>query len=185
MHNDLAEVLISAARIEARVGELATRLAADYAGLPLSVVIISNGSLFFAADLLRALPLPLQLDTISASSYTGTRRRDTVDLHGGLRLSIANRHVLLLDDIYDSGMTLQTVSHALLLAKPASLRTCVLLRKQRSGTVGSRPDYVGFEIADTFVVGYGLDFRECYRNLPYIGVLHAHLYASAPSEGSS
>jgi len=143
------------------------------------VIAILNGSLIFMADLLRRIPLPLKLDCLSVASY-----------HGGLQTSgelifrqvaspdVAGRHILLLDDILDSGTTLDAIQERLETASPRSVRICVLLRKTKLRQRAIDADYIGFDIADEFVVGYGLDYMERYRNLPYIGVLRKELMPS-------
>jgi len=176
MHNDVAEILISADQIAGRIRELAGELTDQYADKPLTVIIISCGALMFGCDLVRQLPLPLELDVISAKSYQGTRSTREVTVGMRPKVDLRGRHVLLVDDIFDSGLTLTTLAAELRQAEPAELRTCVLLHKQVARTVTMVPDYSGFPIDNQFVVGYGLDYNECYRNLPYIGVLHPHLY---------
>jgi hypoxanthine phosphoribosyltransferase len=177
MEQDLARILITAPAIAARNRQLAAQLSADYAGQPFTVIVISCGALIFAADLVRLIPLPLELGVISAKSYAGTRSTGQVALCSQLQFSLADRQVLVVDDIYDSGLTLATIVAHLRQQQPRAIRTCVLLCKERPRETTALPDYVGFTIADEFVVGYGLDFRERYRNLPYLGVLHAQLYA--------
>ena len=162
-----------------RLDELAAQISADYHDRELTVVAILNGSLIFMADLLRRIPLPLKLDCLSVASY-----------HGGLQTSgevifrqvappdVAGRHILLLDDILDSGTTLDAIQERLQTASPRSVRVCVLLRKTKLRQRAIDADYIGFDIADEFVVGYGLDYMERYRNLPYIGVLRKELMPS-------
>ena len=176
MQDDLDRTLLDEATILARLDAIAAEISADYRDRELTVIAILNGSLIFMADLLRRIPLPLKLDCLSVASY-----------HGGLQTSgevifrqvalpdIQDRDVLLLDDILDSGNTLAAIREKLSTAGPRSVRVCVLLRKKK---VRQRPvdaDYVGFEIEDEFVVGYGLDYMERYRNLPCIGVLRKEL----------
>ena len=172
MQADLERILFDEKTILRRLDELAAQISADYHDRELTVVAILNGSLIFMADLLRRIPLPLKLDCLSVASY-----------HGGLQTSgevifrqvappdVAGRHILLLDDILDSGTTLNAIRERLETASPRSIRVCVLLRKIKPQTRATTADYVGFDIADEFVVGYGLDYMERYRNLPYIGVL--------------
>src|SRR5438477_3362626 len=176
MQADLERILFDEKTILRRLDELATQISADYHDRELTVVAILNGSLIFMADLLRRIPLPLKLDCLSVASY-----------HGGLQSSgevifrqvappdVAGRHILLLDDILDSGATLRAIRERLETASPRSIRVCVLLRKIKPRTCVATADYVGFDIADEFVVGYGLDYMERYRNLPYIGVLRKEL----------
>ena len=176
MEHDLAETLITAEQLHARNAELAATIHADYEGKPLTVVIISNGALIFASDLVRHLPIPLQLDVIAAKSYVGARSSGEVTIRNPLHVPVKDRHVLVVDDIFDSGLTLETICENVASLQPVSIKTCVLLCKNRPRTTSTLPDYVSFPIDDQFVVGYGLDYEECYRNLPYIGVLHPHLY---------
>ncbi|MFT5127960.1 MAG: hypoxanthine phosphoribosyltransferase [Rhodothermales bacterium] len=178
MLDDIDRVLISEADIAARNKTLAARISADYAGKTLTIVVISNGALIFGADLVRQIPIPLQLDTISASSYSGVKSTNELTIHSGLKLEIQNRHVVVVDDIFDTGLTLARIVESLQEHEPLDIRTCVLLDKKRPrGADALIPDYVGFPIEDLFVVGYGLDYDEHYRNLPFVGVLHSDHYA--------
>jgi hypoxanthine phosphoribosyltransferase len=172
MQADLERVLFDEAAILRRLDVLAARISNDYRDRDLTVIAILNGSLIFMADLLRRIQLPLKLDCLSVASY-----------HGGLQTSgevvfrqiappdVAGRHILLLDDILDSGVTINAIREKLQTANPRSIRVCVLLRKMKERARAVDADYVGFDIADEFVVGYGLDYGERYRNLPCIGVL--------------
>ncbi len=176
MQEDLERVLFNEATILRRLDEIAARISHDYRDRDLTVIAILNGSLIFMADLLRRIPLPLKLDCLSVASY-----------HGGLQTSgevifrqiappdVAGRHILLLDDILDSGITINAIREKLQTANPLSIRVCVLLRKIKERARAIDADYVGFDIADEFVVGYGLDYMERYRNLPCIGVLRKEL----------
>ncbi len=178
MRDDIARILISEAEIHARLDELAAAITADYQGKELTVIALLNGSIIFMADLLRRIPLPLQLDCLRVSSYHGgTETTGSVTFHQTTVPEVRGRHVLLLDDILDSGLTLAAVRTRLKGEGALSLRSCVLLqkRKTRLATVGA--DYFGFEIGDEFVVGYGLDFAERYRNLPFVGVLRPEVFA--------
>jgi hypoxanthine phosphoribosyltransferase len=145
----------------------------NYRGSDLTVLAILNGSLIFMADLLRRIPLPLKLDCLRVKSYHGgTVSTGRVEFDHSALPDINGRHVLLLDDILDSGHTLAAIIEIILTeAKPLSLKSCVLLRKMKKRSRPIEADYVGFDIEDEFVVGYGLDFQERYRNLPFIGVL--------------
>ncbi|HEV3409042.1 MAG TPA: hypoxanthine phosphoribosyltransferase [Chthoniobacterales bacterium] len=178
MQDDLERVLFDQATIMRRLDEIAAEISRDFKDRELTVVAVLNGSLMFMADLLRRIPLPLKLDCLSVASY-----------HGGLETSgevifrqvalpdIAGRHLLILDDILDSGHTLAAVREKLETARPSSVRVCVLLQKKKARARHVHADYVGFEIEDEFVVGYGLDYMERYRNLPCIGVLRKELIA--------
>jgi hypoxanthine phosphoribosyltransferase len=180
MQADLERILFDEATIHRRLDELAQRITSDYQDRELTVVAILNGSLILMADLLRRIPLPLKLDCLSVASYHGDTKSvgELVFRHFPLP-DIAGRHVLILDDILDSGVTLATTREKLETAGPLSIRICVLLAKKRTRVRAVEVDYVGFEIADEFVVGYGLDYREGYRNLPCIGVLRKELIATA------
>jgi len=178
MQDDLERVLFSEEKILARLDEIAAEITADYRERELTVIAVLNGSLIFMADLLRRIPLPLKLDCLSVASY-----------HGGIKSSgdvvfrqvslpdVAGRHILILDDILDSGLTLNAIRRKLEEANPRSIRVCVLLEKQIPRAAPIEADYVGFKIAGEFVVGYGLDYMERYRNLPCIGVLRKELIA--------
>ena len=175
MHSDLEKVLYREEEIAARLDRLAIQITEDYRGKELTVLAILNGSLIFMADLLRRIPLPLQLDCLRVKSYYGgtvTTGRVEFD-HSALPL-VHRRHVLLLDDILDSGNTLASIIETVRTESgPSSLKSCVLLRKIKKRELSVEADYVGFDIEDEFVVGYGLDYQERYRNLPLIGVLKA------------
>jgi hypoxanthine phosphoribosyltransferase len=167
------EVLISADRIHARVGELAQAIAADHRATDdILLVAVLKGAFIFLADLARALPVPNAVDFLALSSY-GARgtTRGALRLIMDLRESIRGRHVVVVEDIVDTGHTLVYVRELLGVRRPASLRTCALVVKPSRREVPVDLDYVGFEIPDVWVVGYGLDLRDRYRTLPYIGVL--------------
>jgi hypoxanthine phosphoribosyltransferase len=175
--HDLEEVIISEAMIKRRVARLADEITAAYGeDEEITAVAIINGALLFAADLLRAIRRPVRLDCIRVSSYRNdTRSRGRPEIVHSLTIDIANRHVLLIDDILDTGKTLSVVVDLIRKLNPASVKTCVLLDKKGRREVEFEADFVGFPIPDRFVVGYGLDFAERYRNLPCIGVLKPHL----------
>ena len=176
MQADLERVLFDEVTIHRRLDELATRISGDYRDRELTVVAILNGSVILMADLLRRIPLPLKLDCLSVASYHGGTKSVGELMFRQVSLpDIAGRHVLILDDILDSGVTLATIREKLETAGPLSVRICVLLAKKRERVRAVEPDYVGFEIEDEFVVGYGLDYMERYRNLPCIGVLRKDL----------
>ena len=166
------EILLPAERIQARLDELARSIAADYAGRPLTIIGVLTGCLMFLADLVRRLDLPLRIALIQASSYRGaTTVAGELVIEPSLLPDIRGRHVLLLDDILDTGQTLSRLVAHLKELGPASVSTAVLVRKVGRQTVPFEPDYCGFEIPDAFVVGYGLDYNDDYRHLPYVGVL--------------
>jgi hypoxanthine phosphoribosyltransferase len=168
----MMEVLIPAERIQARVAELARQIALDYEHQPVTIVGVLTGCLMFLADLVRHLDLPLRIGLIQASSYRGcTTLPGQLHVQPELAPDVRGRHVLLLDDILDTGQTLSYVMQHLLNLGASSLRVAVLLRKQGRQRVPLEPDYVGFEIPNVFVVGYGLDFSDEYRHLPHVAVL--------------
>lgn len=176
--NEIAHVVIPAAKLRARVKQLARQIERDYAGRELVIVPLLTGTVMFLADLIRSINLPLHLDFMGVSSYReGTVSRELV-FTKDLRVDVKGRHVLIVDDILDTGRTLEAVTARLHALKPASIQTCVLLDKPARRQTDIRADYAGFEIPDLFVVGYGLDFAERYRNLPFVGVLHPKLYKS-------
>jgi hypoxanthine phosphoribosyltransferase len=169
-------VLIPAPRLRSRVKQLAHEIERDYRERELVIVSLLSGTVLFLADLIRFINLPLRLDFMGVSSYReGTISRELV-FTKELRLDVKGRDVLLVDDILDTGRTLHAVIDRVQKLKPASIRTCVLLDKHARREMKIQADYAGFEIPDLFVVGYGLDFAERYRNLPFVGVLHPKLY---------
>lgn len=178
MRGDLERVLFDEPAINRRLGELAEQISNDYRDRNLTVIAVLNGSLIFMADLLRRIPLPLKLDCLSVASYHGKRQTSGGVIFKQIALpDVIDRDILILDDILDSGHTLAAIREKLETAKPRSIQICVLLSKKKQRARPVDADYVGFEIEDEFVVGYGLDFMERYRNLPYIGVLRKELIA--------
>jgi hypoxanthine phosphoribosyltransferase len=173
---EVANVLITEGQIARRIREMSVGIERDFTGRELVVVSLLNGTVMFLADLIRNLSLPLRLDFIGVSSYgAGTESGDLV-FTKELRLDVRGRDVLLVDDILDTGKTLHRVLAKLKLLKPRQIKTCVLLNKAARRVEKIQADYVGFEIPDFFVVGYGLDFAERYRNLPFVGVLKPEAY---------
>ena len=172
MLQDIRKVLYRESTILSRLDELASEITEDYRGKDVTVVAILNGSFIFLADLLRRIPMHLQVDCLSVSSYRGTKSTGRVTFRQARLADTRGRHVLILDDILDSGVTLHTIREHLAARSGAlSLKVCVLLRKRVDRSRPVEADYVGFDIPNEFVVGYGLDFNERYRNLPFIGVL--------------
>jgi hypoxanthine phosphoribosyltransferase len=169
-------VLISDRQIARRVKELSVEIERDYRGRELVVVSLLNGTVMFLADLIRHLSLPLRLDFLGVSSYGAGTESGELVFTKELRLDVRGRDVLLVDDILDTGKTLYRVLAKMRALKPRRIQTCVLLNKSSRRVEDVQADYVGFEIPDAFVVGYGLDFAERYRNLPFVGVLHKHIY---------
>ena len=180
MQADLERVLFDEATILRRLDEIAAQISNDYRDRELTVIAVLNGSIIFMADLLRRIPLPLKLDCLGVASYHGGTKSSGEVIFKQIALpDIADRHILILDDILDSGLTLAAIREKLETANPRSVRVCVLLQKRKARTWPVQADYVAFEIEDEFVVGYGLDYMERYRNLPFIGVLRKDLIASA------
>jgi hypoxanthine phosphoribosyltransferase len=178
MQEDLERVLFDERTILRRLDEMAAQISKDYRDRELTVIAVLNGSLMFMADLLRRIPLPLKLDCLSVASYHGKAETSGEVIFKQVALpDLMDRHILILDDILDSGHTLAAIRERVETAKPRSVRCCVLLSKKKQRARRVDADYVGFEIADEFVVGYGLDFMERYRNLPCIGVLRKELIA--------
>ena len=176
MQTDIERVLFDEPAINRRLDELAQQISNDYRDRELTVIAVLTGSLMFTADLLRRIPLPLKLDCLSVVTYHGKAQSSGEVIFKQVALpDVAGRDVLILDDILDSGHTLAAIRDKLEAANPRSIRVCVLLSKRKQRARDVEPDYVGFEIEDEFVVGYGLDFMERYRNLPSIGVLRKEL----------
>jgi hypoxanthine phosphoribosyltransferase len=179
---DLEQVLITPERLQQRVAELAEQIDADYAGRELLLVGVLKGAVMVMADLARALRLPVHMDWMAVSSYgSGTRSSGVVRILKDLDCDITGRHVLLVEDIVDSGLTLSWLLQNLRSRNPASLQVCVLLRKPGAARTPIDVAYTGFDIGDSFVVGYGLDYAERYRNLPFVGTLAAHVYSDPPA----
>ncbi len=176
---DVDEILVDQGAIAAKVKELGRRIASDYRGKDLVMVSILKGALPFLADLMRATPIPLALDFLEVSSYgAGTETSGVVRILKDIANPIEGRDVLVVEDILDTGHTLSFVVDHLRSQHPASVRLCTLLDKPARRIVPIQIDYRGFEIPDKFVVGYGLDYAERYRNLPFIGVLKPEVYRS-------
>ena len=179
--NDVAEVLITEAQVRAKVAEMAAELSRDYADRDLTLVSVLKGSLPFMADLMRAITIPVQIDLMEVSSYGGTSTETSglVRILKDLSSSVEGRDVLIVEDIIDTGLTLNYLQRYLRGKNPASLRICTLLDKPARRLAPIEIDYRGFTIPDRFVVGYGLDYGEFYRNLPYIGVLKPEVYTAS------
>ncbi len=177
MHQDIKEVLFSEEQLRDRIRQLGEEITKDYAGQELVLVCILRGSYIFMADLSRAIDLPLSADFIALSSYgKGTSSSGQVELRKDLSDPVEGKHLLIVEDILDSGNTLYYLTNLLKTRHPASVRICTLLNKPERREKDIQPDYVGFTIPDAFVVGYGLDYAEKYRNLPYVGVLKPAVY---------
>ena len=176
---ELETILITEAQIDRRVRQLSRMIQRDYAPRELVVVALLTGTIMFLADLIRHLTLPLRLDCIGISTYRDGRVSGEPHFTKELSLDVKRRDVLLVDDILDTGKTLHRVVSKLRPLGPRTIRICVLLEKEARRVENIRADYVGFTVPDLFVVGYGLDFAERYRNLPFIGVLRPHLYVAS------
>lgn len=171
-------MLIGPDRLRRRIRSLGEEITADLDGKDVVVVALLTGTVLFLADLIRRLPIPLHLDFLGVSSYRGGTSPGRLSMDSKLRLDVRGRHVLVVDDILDTGRTLSAVTIRLAELKPASLKTCVLLDKPEGREVPIQADHVGFVIPDLFVVGYGLDHAERYRNLPFVGVLRPEKYTA-------
>lgn len=172
VHPDIAEVLISSEEIQDKIGQLSKQITEDYRGRDLLLVGVLKGAFVFMADLAREIQLPLEFDFMAVSSYgSATKSSGVVRILKDLDYEITDRHVLLVEDIIDSGLTISYLLRYLEARRPASLEICSLFWKRGEQAVPMEVKYPGFEIPPVFVVGYGLDYNEKYRNLPYIGVL--------------
>lgn len=177
LEKDIQEILFTEEQLKNRVSEIARQIEADYAGKEIMLISVLRGSFIFMADLCRAIRLPCTLDFMSVSSYgTGTTSSGQVQITKDLSEDITGRHVIVVEDILDSGNTLSYLLNILEHRHPASVRLCTLLDKPERRTKPVDLHYRGFTIPDAFVVGYGLDYAEKYRNLPYIGVLKPEVY---------
>ena len=173
---DVQSVLITEEQLAKRIKILAREIEKDFHGREMVVVSLLSGTVMFLADLIRHLNSPLRLDFMGVSSYGAGTESGELVFTKELRIDVRGRDVLLVDDILDTGKTLSRVIPKLAALKPRRIKTCVLLNKAARRVEKIKADYVGFEIPDYFVIGYGLDFAERYRNLPFVGVLHPHIY---------
>jgi hypoxanthine phosphoribosyltransferase len=176
--DDVSEILITEEDLQARVAELGRAISVDYQGKDLLAVCILRGAIIFLSDLTRQITIPHEIDFMAVSSYGGGRTESSgvVRILMDLRANIGGRDVLIVEDIVDTGLTMTYIIDNLKTRRPASLRTCALLNKQARREVDVSVDYIGFDIPDKFVIGYGLDYGEKYRNLPFVGVLKPGLY---------
>jgi hypoxanthine phosphoribosyltransferase len=180
VHDDVSEVLLTEEQVQTRVRALGAQLSVDYAGRSPVLVSVLKGSIVFLADLVRAMDVPLSVDLMEVSSYgSGTETSGQVRILKDLSGPIEGRDVVVVEDIIDTGLTLNYLLRYLTERSPASIRVCCLLDKPARRLAEIEIDYRGFSIPDRFVVGYGLDFNEQYRNLPYIGVLRPSVYGGA------
>ena len=177
MDKDIQEVLFSQEQLARRVDEIAEEISRDYAGKEIMLVSVLRGSFIFMADLCRRIKVPCTVDFMAVSSYgAGTSSTGQVQITKGLSGDIAGKHLIVVEDILDSGNTLSYLLNVLEQRQPASIRLCTLLNKPERRVKPVKLHYSGFTVPDAFVVGYGLDYAERYRNLPYIGVLKPEIY---------
>lgn len=178
MREDIERVLLDEAQIHRIVSDLGRRISADYAGKNLLMVSVLKGSVVFMADLMRAIDIPCRIDFMAVSSYgSGVRTSGVVKIVKDLDINLAGYDLLIVEDILDSGVTLSYLKKMLMDRNPASVKICTFLDKPERRRADIVPDYVGASVPDEFVVGYGLDYDEKYRNLPYLGVLIESVYA--------
>ena len=181
MHPDVAEILLTEKQIQQRLDALAAEIRLMYTEKELTLIGVLTGTVMFMADLLRRLPGPLRIDYIGVASYHGgTHTTNDLIITKSLRLDVRDRDVLVVDDILDTGHTLVKVREILTPLGARSIRYCVFLEKDVPHCAGARADFVGFHIPDKFVIGYGLDYHERYRNLPYIATLRAEIISAGP-----
>ena len=167
----MIQTLIDEQTISNKISELANQISIDYANKDLTVIIVLNGAIIFASDLIRKISIPLQVDSFAASSYINDKSSGVLNIRSQLKLPIENRHILIIDDILDTGNSLKSLISYFNKLHPVSIKTCVLLNKNIQDKLIEKADYTGFYIPNKYVVGYGLDSNEYYRNLPYIGIM--------------
>ena len=178
MKDDIKEVLVTEQQIKEKVSEIGAKISKDYSGRNLLLVSVLKGSVVFMADLMRAITIPLHIDFMSVSSYgAGVKTSGVVKIIKDLDNPIEGLDVIIVEDILDSGLTLSYIIEMLQSRNPRSIKICTLLDKPERRRVEVKTNYCGFEIPDRFVVGYGLDYAEKYRNLPYIGILKPEIYS--------
>jgi hypoxanthine phosphoribosyltransferase len=175
---DIQKILITEKEINDRVKELGAKISQDYKGTNPVLVCVLRGAIVFICDLIRQISIPITLDFLSISSYTGNKQTGIVRILKDLDENIENKSVILVEDIIDTGLTLNYILRTLKARKPANVRVCALLDKKVRRIVDIPIDYRGFEIPDEFVIGYGMDYRQQYRNLPFIGVLKEEILGS-------
>ena len=177
MEKDILRVLLTEEELSRKVGELGAAISADYAGKNLMMVSVLKSSVVFMADLMRAITIPCRIDFMSVSSYgSGAKTSGVVKILKDLDINLEGLDLLIIEDILDSGLTLSYIKQILEDRQPRAIRLCTLLDKPDRRQADIAANYTGFEIPDEFVVGYGLDYAECYRNLPYIGILKPEVY---------
>jgi hypoxanthine phosphoribosyltransferase len=177
MHSDIQEIVLTEERIRERIAEIGAQISGDYGDEPVLMIAVLRGAALFIADLSRQISSPIEIDFMAVSSYgSSTKSSGVVRIIKDLEEDIEGRHVLVVEDILDTGLTLKYLLKNLASRKPKSLEVCTLLSKDGKQRVPISCKYIGFEVPDEFVVGYGLDYAERYRNLPYIGVLKPAIY---------
>ena len=177
MENDIAKIIINEEQIRNKLHELSKTLVHDYKDKEWTIIAILNGSLVFLADLIRLIPFPIRLDTIDAATYgESTFPKEETKVIRQFKIDIEDKHVLVIDDIIDTGSTLKRVLEDIERYHPKTLKSCVLLNRMSRRRYSVRPEYCCFDIGDEFVVGYGLDYNNQYRNLPFIAVLKDECY---------
>jgi hypoxanthine phosphoribosyltransferase len=178
MENDIGEILITDDQIREKTAELGRQITEDYRGKNPLLICVLKGGLMFLADLMREINIPVEIDFMAVSSYgDATESSGVVRILMDLDRNIKGRHVLIVEDIIDTGRTLTYIMENLRTRGPASVRVCTMLNKPARRVLDIPIDYVGFEIPDRFVIGYGLDYGEIYRNLPFVGVLKPERYS--------
>ncbi len=178
MKKDLEKIIISENEIKMRVGELARKIDTEYAEKNPVIVCILRGAIFFATDLMKSISIPLEVDFMSLSSYgDSTKSSGVVKIKKDIDTDITKRHVIIVEDIVDTGLTLKYINDYFKQHNPASIKICTLLDKPNAHKTDLKIDYVGFDVGNEFVVGYGLDFAQKYRNLPFIGILKKEIYS--------
>ena len=180
MEKDIEKILITEEQIQKRIAELGEILSQEYVGKDPVIVGVLKGVVVFYSDMIRKIKVPCQMDFLWVSSYKGTETTGEMIVKRDVSVEIKGRHVLILEDIFDTGNSLDFTYRHLLKKEPASVKICTLLDKpsRRKPGITVKPDYVGFEVPNAFVVGYGLDYNEYYRNLPYIGILKPEVYTN-------
>ena len=178
MHDDIQTILVTEEQLQAKVAQLGARISQDYAGKDLLLVSILKGAVVFMADLMRAVSIPCSIDFMVVSSYGGTNTETTglVKIVKDLDADLTGKDVLIVEDVLDTGVTLSNLAPMLKMRNPSSVKICAILDKPARRKTDIAADYRGFEVPDAFVVGYGLDYNEKYRNLPYVGVLKPEIY---------
>ncbi|MDD6484677.1 MAG: hypoxanthine phosphoribosyltransferase [Clostridiales bacterium] len=179
LKDDIKEIMIDEEKIKEIVSDLGRRISEDYAGKEILMVVVLKGSVIFAADLMRYIDVPVKLDFLQASSYgSGTKSSGIINIKRDLENDVMGRHVLIIEDIVDSGNTLAALKRMMSERQAASVKICSFLSKPSRREQDIEIEYIGMDIPDEFVVGYGMDFNEAYRQLPYVGVLKPQVYAS-------